>query len=96
MPTVSPAPRYRAHYAEIIVSDPYRDGGRPYIRDTHIAVADVLAYLGHGLSAARLLADFPELTREDIRACLCYAIVQAKSDAPDAAILPAPRADMGQ
>ncbi len=38
-----------------------------------IAVQDVLEYLAGGVSEDEILADFPELTREDIRACLAFA-----------------------
>ena len=47
--------------------------GKPCVRGTRIAVGDVLGYLAGGMSEDRLLADFPQLTREDIRACLAYA-----------------------
>jgi uncharacterized protein (DUF433 family) len=38
-----------------------------------ITVADVLGWLAVGMSHAEILADYPELTEEDIRACLSYA-----------------------
>ena len=47
--------------------------GKPCVRGTRIAMGDVLGYLAGGMSEDRLLADFPQLTREDIRACLAYA-----------------------
>ncbi|MGC1780035.1 MAG: DUF433 domain-containing protein, partial [Xanthobacteraceae bacterium] len=48
-------------------------GGRPCIRGLRISVADVLGWLANGLSHEQILADFPELTESDIRACLSYA-----------------------
>jgi uncharacterized protein (DUF433 family)/predicted nuclease of predicted toxin-antitoxin system len=47
--------------------------GKPCIRGTRISVGDVLGYLAGGMSEDQILADFPQLTREDIRACLAYA-----------------------
>jgi len=47
--------------------------GKPCIRGLRITVSDVLEYLASGMSEAAILADFPELTIEDIRACLAFA-----------------------
>ena len=47
--------------------------GKPCIRGTRIAVGDVLGYLAGGMTEDEILRDFPQLTREDIRACLAYA-----------------------
>ena len=47
--------------------------GKPCVHGTRIAVGDILGYLAGGMSEDQLLADFPQLTREDIRACLAYA-----------------------
>ena len=47
--------------------------GKPCVRGTRIAVGDILGYLAGGMSEDQLLSDFPQLTREDIRACLAYA-----------------------
>jgi uncharacterized protein (DUF433 family) len=38
-----------------------------------IAVADVLGWLAAGMSHEEILRDYPELTEDDIRACLAYA-----------------------
>ena len=43
------------------------------MRGTRIAVGEILGYLAAGMSEDRLLIDFPQLTRDDIRACLAYA-----------------------
>ena len=48
-------------------------GGKPCIRGMRMTVYDVLDYLGSGMSEDEILADFPDLTREDIRACLAFA-----------------------
>ena len=58
---------------ERITIDPGRRGGKPCIRGLRIAVQDVLEYLASGMTEDQILADFPELEREDIRACLAFA-----------------------
>jgi uncharacterized protein (DUF433 family) len=60
-------------YQDIITLEPGKRGGRPCIRNMRIAVADVLGWLAAGMSHAEIIDDFPELTDEDIRACLEYA-----------------------
>ena len=62
-----------ADYTEIITVDPGRRGGKPCIRGLRITVYDVLDYLASGMSEDEILADFPDLEREDIRACLAFA-----------------------
>ncbi len=47
--------------------------GKPCIRDTRISVADVLGWLGSGMSFEEIISDFPELTKEDIKASLLFA-----------------------
>lgn len=61
------------NYQDIITMEAGKRGGRPCIRRMRIAVADVLGWLAAGMSHGQILADFPELTEEDIRACLAYA-----------------------
>ncbi|RJP38615.1 MAG: DUF433 domain-containing protein [Phycisphaerales bacterium] len=60
-------------YAEIITIEPGKRGGKPCIRGMRITVSDVLEYLASGMTEAQILADFPDLTSEDIRACLSFA-----------------------
>jgi uncharacterized protein (DUF433 family) len=60
-------------YHSIITMEPGKRGGRPCIRHMRIAVADVLGWLASGLTPQEIIADFPELTEEDIRAALVYA-----------------------
>ena len=62
-----------ADYTKIITVDPGRRGGKPCIRGLRITVYDVLDYLASGMSEDEILADFPDLEREDIRACLAFA-----------------------
>jgi uncharacterized protein (DUF433 family) len=61
------------NYQRIITIEPGKRGGRPCVRGLRIAVADVLGWLAAGMSHEDILADYPELTEEDIRACLAYA-----------------------
>ncbi|HEY7297134.1 MAG TPA: DUF433 domain-containing protein [Xanthobacteraceae bacterium] len=60
-------------YKGIITIEPGKRGGRPCIRGMRITVADVLGWLAAGMSHAEIISDYPELTEEDIRACLAYA-----------------------
>lgn len=56
-----------------ITLEPGKRGGKPCIRGMRIAVHDVLGWLAAGMSEAEILADYPELEVEDIRACLAFA-----------------------
>lgn len=58
---------------ERIILDPGVRSGKPVIRGTRITVSDVLEYLAGGMSQEEILADFPDLTAEDIRATLTFA-----------------------
>ena len=60
-------------YKDIITIEPGKRGGRPCIRGMRIAVADVLGWFAAGMTHQEILSDYPELTEEDIRACLAYA-----------------------
>jgi uncharacterized protein (DUF433 family) len=57
----------------IITIEPGKRGGKPCIRGLRITVYDVLEYLASGMTEEEILSDFPDLTREDIRACLKFA-----------------------
>ena len=61
------------NYRDVITIEPGKRGGRPCIRGMRIAVADVLGWLATGMSEQEILAEYPELTETDIRACLAYA-----------------------
>lgn len=56
-----------------ITTNPQRRSGRPCVRDLRISVGDVLGWLAEGQTPAQIVADYPELTPDDIRACLAYA-----------------------
>jgi uncharacterized protein (DUF433 family) len=75
------------NYRDIITVDPEQRGGKPCIRGLRITVYDVLDYLAGGMSEDEILTDFPDLTRDDIRACLAFAADRERrlSSAPPAA-----------
>ncbi|MGY8825178.1 MAG: DUF433 domain-containing protein [Candidatus Latescibacterota bacterium] len=60
-------------YREVLTLEPGKRGGKPCIRGMRITVYDVLGYLASGMTEEEILADFPYLTQDDIRACLAYA-----------------------
>ena len=60
-------------YRRVITLEPGKRGGKPCIRGLRITVYDVLEYLASGMSEDEILADFPDLNRDDIRACLAFA-----------------------
>jgi uncharacterized protein (DUF433 family) len=60
-------------YTHLITIEPGKRSGQPCIRGLRITVRDVLEYLAAGMTVDEILADFPDLTAEDIRACLSYA-----------------------
>lgn len=61
------------NYLERIRIDPAIRSGKPTIRGTRITVQDILEYLASGMSREEILADFPDLSSEDIRAALFFA-----------------------
>lgn len=61
------------NYREIITIEPGKRGGRPCIRGMRISVYDILGWLAAGMTNEQIVEEFPELTREDIRAALAYA-----------------------
>ncbi len=60
-------------YQRLITIEPDKHGGKPCIRGMRITVYDILEYLASGMTEDEILNDFPDLTREDIRACLAFA-----------------------
>ena len=60
-------------YREYIKIEPGKRGGRPCVRGMRIAVEEVLGWLAEGMTPDLIIADFPELTDNDIRAVLAYA-----------------------
>jgi uncharacterized protein (DUF433 family) len=60
-------------FTDRIVIEPGIRFGKPTIRGTRITVADVLGYLAAGMTESQILAEFPQIGSEDIRACLAFA-----------------------
>ncbi len=60
-------------YRDFITFEPDKRGGQPCVRGLRITVYDVLDYLASEMSEEGILEDFPDLTHEDIRACLAFA-----------------------
>jgi uncharacterized protein (DUF433 family) len=60
-------------YRKIITIEPGKRGGKPCVRGLRITVGDVLGWIAAGMSWKEIVEDFPDLTEEDIRACLEYA-----------------------
>ena len=58
--------------------DPAVRSGKPCIKGTRITVYDVLEYLAGGMSEDQILTDFPDLTRDDIRAALAFAAARER------------------
>ena len=61
------------NYEHIITIEPGKRGGKPCIRGLRITVYDVLDYLAGGMTEQEILKDFPDLTAEDLKACLAFA-----------------------
>ena len=64
---------YMVEYKSIIKRNPNKRFGKPCVRNTRITVFDVLGWLASGMTYDEIIYDFPELTIEDIKACLAYA-----------------------
>jgi uncharacterized protein (DUF433 family) len=65
-------------WEERITITPGVRSGKPYIRGTRITVYDILEYLAGGMTEDKILADFPSLTSEDIRAALAFAAARER------------------
>jgi uncharacterized protein (DUF433 family) len=60
-------------WQERISVDPAIRSGKPHVKGTRITVYDLLEYMAGGMTEDEILSDFPDLTREDIRAVLAFA-----------------------
>ena len=65
-------------WQERIFVDPAVRSGKPCIQGTRITVYDILEYMAGGMDEREILADFPDLTTEDIRACLAFAAARER------------------
>ncbi|MDH4216985.1 MAG: DUF433 domain-containing protein [Gallionella sp.] len=70
------------NYRPYIVSNPEICGGEPVIAGTRVTLRTVLASLADGMSVEEILADFPSLSRESVKAVLAFAALSAEEDLP--------------
>lgn len=60
-------------YRDYITIDPNKRGGKPCVRGLRFTVYEVLEYLASDMTEDQILADFPDLTRDDLKACIAFA-----------------------
>lgn len=60
-------------YRKRITIEPGKRSGKPCIRGLRITVSDILDYLASGMSEGEILAELPDLEKEDIKAALAFA-----------------------
>ena len=60
-------------YRTLITLEPGKRSGKPCVRGLRITVQDVLGWLASGMDISAIVHDYPELTKEDVMACLAYA-----------------------
>ncbi len=70
------------NYKPYIVRDPAICGGEPVVVGTRVTVRSVLASLAEGMMVEEIVADFPTLTEESVRAVVAFAAVSAEEDIP--------------
>ena len=75
-------------YQERIHRDPAICNGQPVIRGTRVLVRTLLAYLARGQDAADIVAEFPSLTTDDVRAVIAFAAAAASEDLPAPSPIP--------
>ena len=71
-------------YRNIITVEAGKMGGKPCIRGLRMTVADVLDYMASGMTHEEILRDFPDLTEDDLRACLAFAADRERNAVPSA------------
>jgi uncharacterized protein (DUF433 family) len=70
------------NYSDRIVRDLHIVGGEPVFKGTRVTLRTVLASLAEGATTAEILADFPTLAEEDVRAAIAFAAMSAQEDLP--------------
>jgi len=70
------------NYSVFLLRDPKICGGELIIRGTRVTVRTVLASLAEGATEQEILADFPTLTSEGLRAVIAFAAASAEEDLP--------------
>jgi uncharacterized protein (DUF433 family) len=61
------------NYKDYITIEPDKRGGKPCVRGLRITVYEVLEYLASEMSEEEILSDFPDLTTDDLKACIAFA-----------------------
>lgn len=61
------------NYKDYITIEPNKRGGKPCIRGLRITVYEVLEYLASDMTEEQILSDFPDLTKDDLKACIAFA-----------------------
>ena len=70
------------NYLEHMERNPRVCGGEPVVRGTRVLVRTILASLAEGATLAEILADFPTLTADNVRAIIAFAVASAAEDLP--------------
>ena len=70
------------NYSALIIRDPKINGGEPTVRGTRVTVRTILASLAEGAWLDDILADFPTLREEQLRAVIAFAAASAEEDLP--------------
>lgn len=76
------------NYLDHFARDPNICGGAPVIRGTRVTLRTLLASLAEGAEEAEILADFPSITREDLKAVIAFAATSAEEDLPVSGLPP--------
>ena len=66
------------NYRDIITVESDKRGGKPCVRGLRITVYEVLEYMASEMTEAEILEDFPDLTQEDLKACIAYAAARER------------------
>jgi uncharacterized protein (DUF433 family) len=74
-------------YAAHFVRDPAICGGETIFRGTRVLLRAVLADLADGATVSEILADFPSLTEQQVRAAIAFAAAAARDDMPIPAVV---------
>ncbi len=74
------------NYRDFITIEPGKRGGKPCVRGLRITVYEVLEYLASEMTEQEILADFPDLTHQDLKACIAYAADRERRLLPSPAL----------
>ena len=70
------------NYQDFLTRHPRICGGEPVVKGTRVTVRTILASLAEGATADEILADFPSLTFDQLRAVIAFAASSAEEDLP--------------